>query len=116
MCDCMWSDPHNSDGRLPSKRGVSLQFGPDITERFCKENGLTLVVRSHEVKQEGYEFQKGGKCLTIFSAPNYCDEMGNKAAFIRFKGEDMVPNITTFDKVPHPKIPVMAYAAGRGMF
>lgn len=32
-----------------------------------------MLVRSHECKQEGYEYQKGGKVLTVFSAPNYCD-------------------------------------------
>ena len=32
-----------------------------------------MLVRSHEVKPEGYEYQKGGKVLTVFSAPNYCD-------------------------------------------
>lgn len=25
-----------------------------------------------------------GKCITIFSAPNYCDSTGNKGAVIRF--------------------------------
>lgn len=48
-------------------------------------------MRSHEVKMPGYEYQKGGKCLTVFSAPNYCDQMGNKGAYIRFKGADMKP-------------------------
>ena len=36
--------------------------------------------------------------------------MQNKAAFIRFKGSDMKPQITTYEKVDHPKIPPMAYA------
>lgn len=50
-----------------------MQFGPDVAQRFIEENDLKLVVRSHEVKNEGYEYQKGGKVLTVFSAPNYCD-------------------------------------------
>ena len=37
-------------GRGASKRGVSFQFGPDITEKFLQENGLDYVIRSHEVK------------------------------------------------------------------
>ena len=32
---------------------------------------LDLVIRSHEVKQEGYEVSHNGKCITVFSAPNY---------------------------------------------
>ena len=32
---------------------------------------LALVVRSHEVKDQGYEVDHGGKCITVFSAPNY---------------------------------------------
>lgn len=51
------------------------------------------MVRSHEVKPLGYEYQKGGKCLTVFSAPNYMDQMGNKGAFVRFKAKDMEPQI-----------------------
>ena len=73
MCDCLWADPCDIDGRQPSKRGISIKFGPDITQKFLDDNDLKLVVRSHEVKPTGYEYQSGNKCLTIFSAPNYCD-------------------------------------------
>lgn len=34
MCDLLWSDPHKGKGRIPSKRGVSIQFGSDIAEKF----------------------------------------------------------------------------------
>ena len=40
--------------------------------------------------------------------------MGNKGAFIRFKGDTMEPRIESFDKVDHPKIPPMAYSSGFG--
>jgi serine/threonine-protein phosphatase 5 len=36
--------------------------------------------------------------------------MGNKGAFIRFNGSDMVPHFTTFEAVPHPSVRPMAYA------
>ena len=36
--------------------------------------------------------------------------MGNKGAFIRFNGSDMVPHFTTFDAVEHPNVRPMAYA------
>ena len=55
MCDLLWSDPFPGLGRQPSKRGVGIQFGSDVTEAFCKLNNLEYVIRSHEVKAEGYE-------------------------------------------------------------
>jgi len=99
MCEIIWSDPCKENGRHPSKRGVGLGFGPDITKKFLAFNNLELVVRSHEVKQEGYEVEADGKLITIFSAPNYCDTMGNKGALIRFRGDDMKPNFVQFAAV-----------------
>ena len=55
MCDILWSDPMLNSGRSPSKRGVGVQFGPDITESFLKLNKLDYIIRSHEVKEQGYE-------------------------------------------------------------
>ena len=66
MSELLWSDPQPQNGRSESKRGVGLQFGPDVTERFLKLNNLDYVVRSHEVKQEGYELAHNGKdCIHI---------------------------------------------------
>merc|ERR1719323_572801 len=96
-------------GRQPSKRGVGVMFGPDVTKRFLEDNDLELIVRSHEMKNEGYMWQHDMKCLTIFSAPNYIDQMGNKGAFIRFN-DKYEPKITTFDAVEHPKVTPMKYA------
>ncbi|XP_023553747.1 serine/threonine-protein phosphatase 5 [Cucurbita pepo subsp. pepo] len=110
MCEILWSDPQPNPGRGPSKRGVGLAFGADVTKRFLQENNLDLIVRSHEVKDEGYEIEHDGKLITVFSAPNYCDQMGNKGAFIRFKAPDLKPDIVTFSAVPHPDVKPMAYA------
>ena len=110
MSDLLWSDPQPLTGRFPSKRGVGFSFGPDYTKSFLEKNNLNYLVRSHEVKQEGYVEEHDGKCITIFSAPNYCDTMGNKGAFIRFY-EDMVPKYTQFDAVQHPNVPPMKYAS-----
>ncbi|XP_073122365.1 serine/threonine-protein phosphatase 5 isoform X2 [Henckelia pumila] len=110
MCELLWSDPQPQLGRGPSKRGVGLSFGADVTKRFLQDNNLDLVVRSHEVKDEGYEIEHDGKLITVFSAPNYCDQMGNKGAFIRFEAPDLKPNIVSFSAVPHPDVKPMAYA------
>ena len=58
-----------------------------------------------QVKDEGYEVEHNGYCVTVFSAPNYCDQMNNKGAWIRFSGKDMTPQFTQFEAVPHPKCP-----------
>ncbi|XP_052767610.1 serine/threonine-protein phosphatase 5-like [Mya arenaria] len=111
MCDLLWSDPQPQCGVSESKRGTGTQFGPDITKRFLQRNKLDYVIRSHEVKAQGYEVAHDGKCITVFSAPNYCDTMGNQGAFITLKGEDLTPKFTSFDAVPHPQMKPMQYAS-----
>lgn len=93
-----------------SKRGLGYSFGPDYTEAFLKKNDLKLLIRSHEVKDEGFEYCHDDKCVTVFSAPNYCDQMGNKGAFIRFTDPEMNAENVSYDAVPHPYVPPMAYA------
>jgi serine/threonine-protein phosphatase 5 len=41
MCDLIWADPTPQNGRSPSKRGASMGFGPDITNKFLDINGLS---------------------------------------------------------------------------
>lgn len=71
----------------------------------------SLCVSSAE---DRFEVEADGKLITIFSAPNYCDQMANKGAYIRFKS-DMSPDIRQFVAVPHPDIKPMAYAANAGL-
>ncbi|XP_053209207.1 serine/threonine-protein phosphatase 5-like [Panonychus citri] len=111
MCELLWSDPMNKHGRAPSKRGVGIQFGPDVTHNFCKFNNLDYIIRSHEVKHQGYEVAHHGKMITVFSAPNYCDAIGNQGAFINMNGKYMIPDYITYSEVPHPDVKPMAYAS-----
>jgi len=116
MSDALWSDPQPFPGRGPSKRGVGLTFGPDVTAKFLSDNGLKMIVRSHEVKDEGYLVEHNGKLVTIFSAPNYCDQMGNKGAVIGFDYKECDPTYHQFTHVEHPPIRPMAYAGNMSMF
>ena len=106
MMEMLWTDPQTAPGRGPSKRGVGLQFGPDVTKRFCEKNGLEAVIRSHEVRMEGYEVEHDGKCITVFSAPKYCDTTENKGAYINVES-DYKLDFHQFDAVPHPDIKPM---------
>ena len=40
MTEILWSDPHPQNGRHPSKRGVGVQFGPDVAHAFLNDNKL----------------------------------------------------------------------------
>lgn len=83
-------------GRGPSKRGMGVYFGSDVTESFLKDNSLSLVVRSHEVKDEGYSWHHKGKLITIFSAPNYCDNV--MTCLLCFCGNLVSPSFCPSDK------------------
>eukprot|EP00971_Amphidinium_carterae_P247624 4917355-Amphidinium_carterae.1 len=112
MTEMLWSDPQPAMGRAASKRGVGVAFGQDVTENFLQTNGLKMVIRSHEMKEEGrepsgYEIEHSGKLVTVFSAPNYCDQMGNKGAYIRLDGKTLTPKYTSFDAVAHPNVKAM---------
>jgi len=113
MCELLWTDPQQIQGRGPSKRGVGIAFGPDVTERWCKLNGVSGIIRSHEVRQEGYEVEHNGLCTTVFSAPKYCDQGTNKGAFIRIDAEGK-QQYFQFEAKPHPPLKPMAYA-GTGL-
>ena len=43
MCEILWSDPRPHKGCGPSKQGVGLSFGEDVTKRFLQENNLGNV-------------------------------------------------------------------------
>ena len=51
--------------------------------------------------------EHNGKLVTIFSAPNYCDRMGNKGAFIRLDGKTLTPKYITFAHASHPHVEPM---------
>ncbi|PCH43789.1 protein phosphatase 5 [Wolfiporia cocos MD-104 SS10] len=110
MC-LLWTDPQETPGRGPSKRGVGIAFGPDVTKRWCQANGVTGIIRSHEVRQDGYAIEHDGLCTTVFSAPNYVDQAGNRGAFIRIDAAG-TQEYTQFDAKPHPPMKPMAYASG----
>ncbi|CAJ1385795.1 unnamed protein product [Effrenium voratum] len=115
--DLLWADPNSGTGLGGSQRGGSLAtFGSDITQRFLQSNDLSLVIRSHECKDNGFEWAHDKRCLTVFSAPNYCDEVGNQGAVIRLRAQDspgMDVEVRQFGEAKKPKnyVGCMAYAS-----
>ena len=94
MEEILWSDPADIRGTQPSRRGAGVQFGSDVTKAFLDYNNLSLLVRSHEMKDNGYEITHDNRCVTLFSAANYCDQCGNKGAIMKL-GRDLIPRYDT---------------------
>ncbi|CAO3607584.1 unnamed protein product [Cunninghamella blakesleeana] len=113
MCDLMWADPFedfDSEQHLRFEhnhvRGCSYFFGYKATCQFLERNNLLSVVRAHEAQANGYRMYEKSKetgfpsLMTIFSAPNYIDVYGNKAAVLRY--DESVLNIRQFNASIHP--------------
>uniref|UniRef100_A0A7S2U9V0 Serine/threonine-protein phosphatase n=1 Tax=Attheya septentrionalis TaxID=420275 RepID=A0A7S2U9V0_9STRA len=83
MCDLLWSDPDTTiNGWAENDRGVSFVFGADVVASFLERHDLDLLVRAHQVVEDGYEFFAGRRLVTLFSAPNYCGEFDNAGGMI----------------------------------
>ncbi|ULT99278.1 hypothetical protein L3Y34_000550 [Caenorhabditis briggsae] len=78
--DLMWSDPGSVKGWEPNTRGASFTFGEDVVHEYCKMLDIDLIVRGHQVVQDGYEFFANKKLVTVFSAPHYSGTFTNSAA------------------------------------
>lgn len=55
-------------------------FGVDVLAQFLQKMDLDIVVRGHQVVEDGYEFFGRRGLVTVFSAPNYCGEFDNAGA------------------------------------
>ena len=63
VCDLMWSDPEVGLRGWASNisRGCSYTYGEDVVDRFCEKNDLQLLVRAHQIVDDGYEFFGTGR-------------------------------------------------------
>ena len=83
LCDLLWSDPDKEAVDYDENdRGVSVIFGEKVVTDFNKKNDLDLIIRAHQVVDEGYEFFANRQLITFFSAPNYCGEFDNSAGIM----------------------------------
>jgi diadenosine tetraphosphatase ApaH/serine/threonine PP2A family protein phosphatase len=84
FCDIVWSDPYDGKGFKPSPRGSGYLYGSDVVRRFIELNGLTCIVRSHQLVLEGYKFHfEERNVVTVWSAPNYMNKCGNPASILK---------------------------------
>lgn len=72
MCDLLWSDPTNNiqiqQFQFNHDRGTSVYYGAGAVFDFCQRFEFDVIVRAHEVIDEGYRLMFNNKCLTIYSS------------------------------------------------
>jgi len=87
-------------------RGCSWVFGFQAACEFIQRNNILSIIRAHEAQDNGYKMHRKSEetgfptVITLFSAPNYLDAYGNKAAILRYEADIM--NIRQFNHSPHP--------------
>lgn len=124
--DLVWADPlpewddevitvprdewERSEFSLNTFRHSSYLYGLAAVEKFLRRNDLCCIIRGHQVQQNGY-FEHFTRCekafpiapvLTVFSAPNYCDQYVNRAAFLQIMPEKFM--VQQFFDVEHPYV------------
>ena len=113
LTDLLWADPAEdtrateadfSENRL---RGCSVQFGYQPLKKLLVKLGVKMLVRGHEVQQDGYKMHKWNApeepaplMCTIFSAPNYCGVYQNKGAVLSVSRNKFT--LKTFEETQPP--------------
>ncbi|CAF1374131.1 unnamed protein product, partial [Rotaria sordida] len=98
MQDLLWSDPdpYNREGcRNNDQRNIGAFWGSNITEEFLNQYNYSMIIRSHQVKQKGYEYTHDEKVLTVFSASNYCGGF-NWGAIVRWDYNEEEPWLISY--------------------
>ena len=65
-----------------NERGVSVTFNENIVNKMIEDLDIDLICRAHQVVEKGYEFFADKKLVTVFSAPNYCNQFDNAGAMM----------------------------------
>ncbi|CEF64697.1 Serine/threonine-protein phosphatase PP1-beta catalytic subunit [Strongyloides ratti] len=112
VCDLLWSDPDSSaSGFTANARGISYLFGTNVVLKTLEDLNLELICRAHQVVQDGYEFFANKRLVTIFSAPHYCGQFSNNAAYMEIN-EDLLCNFVILK--PSIKMRIVAGPTPKG--
>jgi len=93
ILNALWSDPIPESGvdqyiggahrnARDERRGIIKTFGMDLTKKFCHANGLSCIIRSHEVSPAGFKLMHRGRLISVFSARNYDGKHHNDGAIL----------------------------------
>lgn len=108
LCDLLWSDPDDTiEDFQENERGCSYIYSKQNVLDFCNQYGFDLIIRAHQLKDNGYEKFANNQLITIFSAPNYCGENNYASILIicsNFETNEFNIDIQKFDSICDPNI------------
>ncbi len=91
----LWNDPKEKiqGFKQNCRGGGSRLFGRDVTEKFLEENHLNLIVRAHEVFEQGYQEFFGGLVISLFSCRHYRRPIEGKVLHIDGDGGQQLVSV-----------------------
>jgi serine/threonine-protein phosphatase PP1 catalytic subunit len=93
LTDLLWSDPSpHTELWAPSPRGTTFTWGRSAVETFLRRNGLDLIMRAHQMADNGYGFPLAPDktVVTVFTAPAYTKRFTNCGAFARIGNNSLI--------------------------
>uniref|UniRef100_A0A0N5CFX6 Serine/threonine-protein phosphatase n=1 Tax=Strongyloides papillosus TaxID=174720 RepID=A0A0N5CFX6_STREA len=98
LAELTWADPVDNPSTplyTASPRGAGHLFGKLALNDFLKLHKLNLIVRGHQVVQDGYELFGDKRLTTLFSAPTYTGTHNNYGAIMHVS-DDFTISFTCF--------------------
>jgi len=91
ISDLLWSDPGDNPGAMKNPvvpntpRGCGSLFNETALRAWHDANGIQLTIRAHQLANTGVFWNPGfNKTLvTVFSASDYCRQMGNDGGVLQ---------------------------------
>lgn len=93
MSDIVWGDPSGSSHCVfrENLRGSGYLFNYEAVKIFLNNNSLKRIVRAHECIRNGIQCIFDDKCITVFSASSYDENIKNCSGISElFKQDDRV--------------------------
>ncbi len=92
--EMFWNDPSEDIWEFAPnrKRGGFELYGEGAVKDFLEENGLSMIIRAHEVHKKGYKYYFDKRLLSIFSVSNYRGGNQGKYAHVKDPKIELIDN------------------------
>lgn len=102
LSDIVWSDPSHCNCCFDENpRGKGKLFNGEAIAVFLKNNNLTRIIRGHQCVKNGLLSSFGDKCITVFSASSYNENINNSSSILELFQNDDTIRYSIFDPIHH---------------